>query len=133
MNRGQAAFAGHWFKFDGIPPTVNHMYLHRGKRKILTPEAQVFRQRVFYAMGAELRNTFRPLLAACTIVIHTPRWVTQKGTVACLDSDNRVKPMLDAIQEATGKQLQDQIFTDTRVIKRWAETEHTIVYLSALQ
>ena len=76
-----------------IPPTVNHYYGRRGKVSYLTKGAKAFRHEVAVAaMNAEARGAFLQGKLAVKVIAHLK---TTQG-----DLDNRLKPLLDALEYA---------------------------------
>ena len=75
-----------------LPPTVNHYYLTKGKKRFLSAEAKAFRLDVLRARSTAgyARLTGRLQLTA---VLH----MKTRGRA---DLDNRLKPLQDALQWA---------------------------------
>lgn len=90
------------FSVPRIPPTVNHMYVHSFRKTILTDDARQFRDFVAVAIGSS-RSAWKPTGAvAALIFLQSPHWVTKRGTIRDMDGDNRIKPIFDAVEAATG-------------------------------
>ena len=77
-----------------IPPTVNHHYGQRGKQRFIAKQGKLFRHMV----AVEVNNTgYRGEFdssdrLAVEITLHLP---TRRG-----DIDNRIKPLLDALEHS---------------------------------
>lgn len=65
--------------------------------------------------------------AAALIFLETPHWITKKHTVAEMDADNRIKPTLDAVKNATG--VPDETNWEVHVWKIASNQIRTTVYL----
>lgn len=76
-----------------LPPTVNHAYGQRGKVRYLRKGYKIFKHEVAVIVANEnARGHFpRPKRVGVAVVLH----MTGRG-----DIDNRVKPLLDALEEA---------------------------------
>ena len=81
-------------EFEGLPPTVNHMYRMHGRYKFKTSEARSYQERI----TAQIREAWQDKTtykgrAALTIIFFTnnhKRW----------DIDNRVKALQDCLNMA---------------------------------
>ena len=81
-------------EFEGLPPTVNHMYRMHGRYKFKTAEARSYQERI----TAQIREAWQDKTtykgrAALTIIFFTnnhKRW----------DIDNRVKALQDCLNMA---------------------------------
>lgn len=90
------------FSVPRLPPTVNHMYIRSFGKTLLSDEAADFRQLAAIAMGSS-RLTWKPTgHVAALIFLQSPHWITKRGTMRNMDGDNRLKPIFDAVQAATG-------------------------------
>ena len=81
------------FQFEGIPPTVNHMYMSRRGRRFRTEETAAFQENII----AQLKTLWdRPVF--CN---HAGLYLyfSQK-TKRHWDIDNRVKSIQDCLQKA---------------------------------
>lgn len=115
------------FAVGALPPTINHMYTQVGHRRVLSVEAQNFRQLVTVAIGAK-RFNWKPVgLVAPLIFMASPHWITKKHTLRDMDGDNRVKPLFDAIQATTG--VRDCTNWEHHCWKLASAKIQTIVYL----
>lgn len=113
-----------------ISPTVNHMYKHTRFGTRLTEEAKAFREIVSISMGP-LRNTWKPMNPVSAVILfESPSWLTKKRTVRKLDCDNRVKPLFDAIEIASG--MRDELCWQFHAFKIPSKKERTTVYLFEL-
>jgi Holliday junction resolvase RusA-like endonuclease len=115
---------------NGLPPNVNTMFWHRGNGKVKKPEAVEFEKLLWIRFIQSRPKEWKPNLIQVTIVLRSPRWLTKKGSITKIDADNRVKPLLDAIEKPLG--IPDQVFVDTRVIKFPDSIESTEVYLRSV-
>ena len=61
------------------------------------------------------------------IFLESPHWITQKYTVREMDGDNRIKPTLDAIKNATG--VPDETNWEYHVWKIASKQVRTTVFL----
>jgi Holliday junction resolvase RusA-like endonuclease len=119
------------FSVEGMPKSVNHQHVtvRRQGRPIvfLSPEAKVFRQQAYYAMGSK-RKDWKPTGVTCAVLIfESPQWVTKKLAVRKMDCDNRIKPVFDAIQEATGSP--DELHWNIHAFKIASHRERTTAFL----
>lgn len=115
------------FAVNVLPPTVNHMYIKRGRRMILTQETRDFRDLVTLAIGHQ-KNTFKCNgTAAVMIFLESPHWITQKLTIREMDADNRIKPTLDAVKLSIG--VPDETNWELHVWKVASKQIRTTVYL----
>jgi len=117
-----------------LPLTVNHSKFKRIRKAktgtyyaqdVLKPEVFVFRDLVRYAtIGRkwEPRGT-----TAAIILFESPNWLTLKNQVRQVDADNKVKPLLDAIQHATG--IEDERHFQLHVFKVCSKKTRTVVLL----
>lgn len=95
-----------------LPPTVNHMYRNTNRGgKVLTDEAQTFRQEVALAMRGQSAPDG---LLACTVQLTFGR---RKGRTRRLDADNRIKALADAVALALG-------FDDSRIVEWHVYSAH---------
>lgn len=120
------------FKIPMLPPSVNHMF-EQGRKghRWLSKEYQDFKTLTALSMPLPLKNYWNGvLLGAALIVLRSPRWLTTKGEVSVIDADNRIKPLFDSIQQASGNQ--DQRIFEFRVFKEPFEREETAIYLRHL-
>lgn len=116
------------FAVPSLPPTVNHMYVQgaRGGRR-LSQETLDFRQLTAIAIGAQ-RFTWRPTGAVTALVFYlSPHWVTKRHELRDMDADNRLKPLFDAVQEATG--VPDYTNWEIHCYKVASSVTRTVVYL----
>ena len=97
-------------EFEGLPPTVNHMY--RGARgwRYLTAETIEFQTRISALMSSEYQ-TKEPFTGAVAVFIrfytnNKKRW----------DIDNRVKALLDCLEKAGI--IQDDSQIDALIVTR---------------
>lgn len=115
------------FGVSSLPPSVNHMYEMRGRRRYLTQEALDFRQLVQIAIGAG-RFGWKPAGAVMSLIfLESPHWITKKHTIRDMDGDNRVKPLFDAIQITTG--VKDYTNWEFHCYKLASSKIRTSVYL----
>lgn len=91
------------FSIDDMPKSVNHMFFHRNNMRILQPHVKEFRSLVADTMNHQKINWAPVGVTAVVIIFQSPMWITLERRVREMDVDNRVKPLLDAIQHATGQ------------------------------
>lgn len=124
------------FSMDGLPMSVNNMYDRVGYKKKTggngvitkrTKEVDDFRLNLMQAMGNE-RFKWKPTgVTAAIIMLESPHWLTQKRQVAQMDADNRVKVLLDAIENATDSP--DELYWTNHVFKVCSKRVRTTVWL----
>jgi Holliday junction resolvase RusA-like endonuclease len=115
------------FQVDGLPMSLNHQYKKSGKRFYLDPKALDYRVRVCESLG-QRRWSFKPTgTFAAVIFLESKLWVTTKRQVRQMDADNRVKPILDAIEHAMD--LPDELCWNIHVFKVTSKRDRTTVYL----
>ncbi len=128
------------FSVPGLPLSLNHQYFHtnqfrktkKGKTmmvqgKALKPEVHEFRQLVAQAMqtNKQWRSTG---VTAMVVLFESPAWLTQDFTARKMDQDNKLKPLADAIEQATG--VADQLHWEIHTFKVASlKKERTVVYL----
>lgn len=118
------------FEIEGLPITVNHMFFHRGNKRILSPEARTFREMVAWKLGA-LKSTWKPKgPVAIVILLFSPYWITKEHRVRVMDVDNRIKPLIDAVKEATS--MPDELCWQVSAFKVASKHEKTVVHMFEL-
>lgn len=118
------------FAVNQLPPTVNHNYHHTRFSTRLTDEAKAFRDLVGLSMGVH-KTGWKPRgVVMAMLFFESPFWITKKHTTRDMDCDNRVKPLLDAIQYATG--VPDNTNWEFHVWKIPSKLTRTTVYLFEL-
>lgn len=113
------------FSLDSLPGSVNHMKPYRSHR--LAEWVGVFRQDVRNAMvkaGIDWKPTG---VTAAVIAMSSSLWLTKEARVRKFDADNRIKPIFDAIEHATGQP--DQNHWSFHVFKVPSKRERLTVYL----
>ena len=109
-------------EFEGLPPTVNHMYRMHGRYKFKTAEARSYQERI----TAQIREAWQDKAtykgrAALTIIFFTnnhKRW----------DIDNRVKAIQDCLNMA-GVIGDDTQIDELRVSRIYTNKENDITRL----
>ena len=82
---------------DGFPPSVNHLYIHRGFRKIKTKKYNDWEANVFKSLEDTKRPEVRGLLRV-EIDYCSDHWFTKKdGKPRRVDLDNLQKATLDPL------------------------------------
>lgn len=86
----------------GLPPTTNHMFLTRGRFRILSPEARKFKEMVeALVVSLQLDPPEGKLIVA--IRLHSPRWLLKDGLrIRKMDIQNREKAVIDSVFKALG-------------------------------
>lgn len=132
---------------DELPMSLNHQ-----KKRIMTPwmkngqvmresdgrvrlrpsEAlkegvHLFRAKVQREVDAKLAKWKPSGVTAAVILFESPIWLTQEYTVRQEDADNKLKPILDAIERATV--VPDQLHWQLHAFKIASKKTRTIVYL----
>lgn len=128
-----------WFHFrvNMLPKSLNKMYLKgrsfknkQGQQKTtfrLHPDIETFRVEVCQAMGIK-RWQWKPTgVTAAVILLESQFWLTQKREIREKDADNLVKPILDAVQNAT--EVPDELHWQLHVFKLPSKWNRTTVYL----
>lgn len=118
------------FSITKLPPTVNHMYKRSRGKTYLSEEAVVFRNQVCFALNKQSGHFKTNSIFSIILLFESPKWVTKKSTVREMDADNRIKSMLDAIQQSIG--LQDERIWEIHCWKIASKVEKTTVYLFEL-
>lgn len=116
------------FSANDLPPTVNHMYIHDRGKRILSAEARAFRELVALSLGGKTWRPRGPVMAM--VFFESPHWITKRHTLRDMDGDNRLKPLFDAIQAATGSN--DSANWQIHAWKVASARTRTTVYLFAL-
>jgi Holliday junction resolvase RusA-like endonuclease len=88
------------FTIPQLPKSVNKQYFHTRWNTRLRPEVHAFRQLVSICMGAQRTNWKPRGTAAAILIFQSPNWITKDRTIRQHDLDNRVKPILDAVNAA---------------------------------
>lgn len=133
------------FALNELPISLNHQYDHtQFRKKFFNPrtkkveirvmggkklkqEAHDFRAWVLQAIGAD-RFTWKPTgPLSCYILFQSPKWITKERKVRQVDADNKVKPLLDAIEQAL--ETPDELVWELHTYKILGPKERTIVYL----
>lgn len=115
------------FAVNLLPPTVNSMYTHTRHNTRLTKETKDFRTLVKMAIGANKFGFKCGGTVAVLIFLESPKWITLKHTVREMDTDNRIKPTLDAVKEAIG--VPDETNWELHVWKLASKNTRTTVHL----
>lgn len=135
------------FQIPGTPISLNHQYKEglafckpdtpgafqdkagrwRVRNKKLRPEAEDWRTVVCETMGQD-RWKWKPTgVTAAVLLFESPYWLTAKRTVREMDADNKLKPALDAVQNAT--QIPDQLHWKFYVEKVLSKRQRTTIFL----
>lgn len=115
------------FAVNELPTSVNHQYKHTRFNTRLEPEVLQFRQWVCLALGHQ-RLEWKPTgTTAALLFFESPLWVTQKREVRQMDADNRVKPVLDAVERATN--VPDELCWEVHCYKIASRRTRTTCYL----
>jgi hypothetical protein len=110
------------FTVDRLPKSLNHQYVIRGRGiRDLDPETKALRDSVRYKLA---NVSFKPVgLLSAVIVFGSPSWLTKANTVRDVDVDNKVKPLMDAFELATG--IRDSRFWALHAFKTLAAVDVT--------
>lgn len=93
----------------------------------LRPEVLHWRESVALAMGS-LKESWRPSgITAAIILIESPYWLTARRTVRQQDLDNKLKPLIDAIQHATN--VVDELHWQLHAFKVLSKRQRTTIFL----
>lgn len=93
-----------------LPPTVNHHYYHRKNQKILTNEGRKFRAQVAGIVYSQYRG---PVLTG-RLSVHMELYAPDRRRY---DVDNRIKPMLDALEKSEKLFLNDSQVDELYVLR----------------
>lgn len=118
------------FSVNELPKSVNHMYKYMGRNRRLDKWVLEFRQSIKTVLTPtdQSAEPWKPSgVAAAIIVMRSPLWLTAKSTVRKMDADNKIKPIFDAIEKATG--YPDENHWDFHVFKVPSKTQKLTVYL----
>ncbi len=108
------------------PRTMSHEVVMRGGKK-LKPEVHAFRDWVTLAIGHQRFDWKATGPLSCYVFFQSPYWVTKERKVRQVDVDNRVKPLLDAIEKALD--TPDELIWSLHTYKVLGPKERTTVYL----
>ena len=111
-------------ELDGLPPTVNHMYMNAKGRRFRTSECREYQQRVTAALQSAWRSppfTGRIAWHVKFTTANRRRW----------DLDNRLKALQDCLQMA-GIIKDDSQIDFVSVEREYTGKEATILNLEAL-
>lgn len=124
------------FELGRLPLSLNHqsdrvmMFVKGGGRRPgekLKPEVHEFREALAKAMGTK-RFTWKPAgVTAAVILFQSPFWVTGEYRVRKEDADNKVKPVLDAVEIATD--IPDELNWQVHAFKVLGKETRTMVFL----
>lgn len=114
------------FSVPDLPKSVNHQYVKTRYNVRLSKEVQKFRELMFYSMGSA-RNWKPEGVLAGVILFQSPLWITKKFTIREMDCDNRIKPILDSFEQASG--IRDERFWNLHAFKVPSKSKKTSVYL----
>lgn len=81
------------FQFDGIPPTVNHMYMSRRGRRFKTEETAAFQENIISQLKALWDRA--PFCDRAGLYLYFSQKIKRHW-----DIDNRVKSIQDCLQKA---------------------------------
>lgn len=113
----------HWygFKIGDLPLSLNQQYdfvwkFKKGGGRVagqkLKDEVHLFRNRISRLIS---RKQWNPQGIVAMVVVFYHPWITQELTVREKDDDNLLKPLRDAIQEASG--MNDKMIWQTHMFK----------------
>lgn len=123
-------------RIPGIPKSLNHQY-RRGSHgnTFLHEDVRKWRDTARLAIHRmKPRVVFHGLING-VIIFRSPKWVTQKGTAALQDADNRTKPVLDAIKQDPKKPNLPYLIKDDSLLWEWytakqlSDREETVIYI----
>jgi len=135
------------FRVQGLPKSLNHQYEEglsfckpdtpgafqdRGGRwrvrsYRLRPEVLDWRTLVTEAMGED-RWKWKPTgVTAAMILFESPHWLTARRMVREEDADNKAKPALDAVEQATT--VPDELHWQIHIFKVMAKRKRTSIFL----
>lgn len=121
----------HSFSVPLIPKSLNHQY-GKGKNKRtgktafwLVDEIKTLRQACAFKLRHSPIKHFSKTHAI--IVFENPQWITKKNTVRKMDVDNKIKPIFDAIEKATG--FPDENIFAFHTFKAVGQKQNTHVWL----
>lgn len=114
------------FEIPELPPSLNHQYGRRADGgNCLKQHVKDFRMSVLCSIG---QKRWRPEgVFAAVILFESPGWITKAHLVRIVDVDNKVKPLLDAIEKAT--QTPDELVWHAHIFKIVSAKTRTITHL----
>ena len=115
------------FAVAKLPPTVNHAYIRTRWNTRLSEEYLEFKKMVDHSIQLSRNNFKIRATAAVVILLESPRWVTKKNTIRQMDADNRVKTVLDAVQDSL--QIPDETNWEIHVYKIASTKEQTTCFI----
>lgn len=115
------------FSLGMFPKSVNHMYTHSRFSTRLQPWVHEFRAEVKTSIertGVEWKPKG---VTSAVVLFRSPVWVTAESKIRKMDVDNKIKPIFDAIEQATGQP--DENYWDYHPFKVPAKRQSLTVYL----
>lgn len=113
------------FSVDKLPGSVNHMKPYRSHR--LADWVYEYRAMIKTAIEQAGINWAPTGVSSAVILMASPLWVTLESKIRKFDIDNKLKPLFDAIEHATGQP--DENHWSFHVFKVPAKKEKLTVYL----
>lgn len=115
------------FSVDSFPMSLNHQYIRGKNNTYLDPSVKVFREKVKVAMEKDPIVWSPTGVISAVILFYGPKWLTKEHKIRRMDIDNKVKPIFDAIEKATG--FPDENVWDFHVFKIPCREEELKIYL----
>jgi Holliday junction resolvase RusA-like endonuclease len=115
-------------RLEKLPPSTNDLYVKRSRSVYdLHPDVKALRDEVCAALGYK-RLEWRPRGAcAALILFYGPIWISKENFINTKDLDNKVKPLLDAIEKAT--KAPDETVWHIHCAKVLSNKLETVLYL----
>lgn len=113
------------FSVEKLPGSVNHMKPYKSHR--LAEWVHVFRKDVKDSMFRSGIVWYPKGVTSAVVLMASPLWITKESKVRKFDADNRIKPIFDAIEHATGQP--DENHWNFHVFKVPSKHEKLTVYL----
>jgi len=125
------------FVVDGLPKSLNHMYGrktvtdkvtgHQTVRTWRKKEVDDFNLRTYLALQSR-RFGWKPTgPSAALILFESPRWLNGKLQIIQMDTDNRIKVVMDATEKVTD--VPDELYWQVCAFKVASKRTRTWVYL----
>jgi Holliday junction resolvase RusA-like endonuclease len=90
---------------SSLPPSINHLYLTRGRYRVLTPEARKWKSAQYPEIKAQLQcqasalAMLRHKKLCLTMTVSKPNWLTKSGSIRKCDVENYSKAGIDTVFE----------------------------------
>jgi Holliday junction resolvase RusA-like endonuclease len=109
------------FQLYSFPPSVNAMYLTRGRHRVLTPAARGWKAEAAIALAEQLEGSEGQLEAlvgqrlSVSVKLYSDRWWCKNGNVRKVDCSSYEKCLIDSVFAALG--IDDSHIFDLQLCK----------------